>query len=136
VAIDASIVHAMCPSSRNTGADVLAAARFTKKEQKYSSVCAASEYHGIEKDPEAFSPFVVFSSGAVCCKSRPLLEALSQLETCQLTPLEIETMISCACVNGIGAVLGHVSGVVSRRAGLLRCPPAAVTAPDTAPPTG
>jgi hypothetical protein len=66
----------MAPSSRATGIDQLAAARFKTKSAKYAAICAAAEHQGIHKDPEAFSPFIVFASGAVCANSRPFLQTL------------------------------------------------------------
>jgi hypothetical protein len=115
VCLDVTILHVMCPSSRSSGIDTIAANRSNAKKTKYSDICASSCYQGVAKEPEAFAPFPVFSSGACCPSSRSFLAELASTDECPFTLRELLTVVSSATANGIGAVLGHISAVLARR---------------------
>jgi hypothetical protein len=115
VALDVTVVHALCPSLRAQGLDQLAQGRNKAKVTKYSQICCATEYKGRAKDPEAFVPCALFPTGALTPPARQFCRDLSDLTGGNLAPGEIATMVSAAVSRGVGDVLSHLSATLSRR---------------------
>jgi hypothetical protein len=115
VALDVTVVHALCPSVRGQGVDVLAASRARTKVTKYGAICAATTYQGRQKEPEAFVAFPVFPTGALTPQARTFCHTLAELPHCPYLPREVITRVSVAVTQGVGDVLSHISASLCRR---------------------